>query len=612
MVVRAAESQLLEDSYRLRPENPVTEAWLRTRLPGEGPRLILTPELLAHLQKNTQNAPALHAGYQLILARAEALLTQPVLTREQTGKRLLSVSREAVARLTTLALVYRLEEDPAMLARLEAELAAVSGFSDWNPDHFLDVAEMTLAVGLALDWAGPELDPDVRQQATQALVEKALQPSLQEEGYNWWIDAYHNWNLVCHGGLVVGALAAFEAAPEAATQVLRRAVEKLPLGLLPYAPDGIYPEGPSYWFYATDYLTACLSAMETGLGTDFGFTQAPGLLASAEVSQLAAGPSGDYYNFFDGSTNGYHDLKHWGLLAWFGQRGVAGFDQRAYAKRCRKELGEGEFGKRFTALKWLYVAQLEEAPARASLPQHWSGQGDNPLLILREPASSLYLAAKGGRAADNHGNMDVGSFIFERDGVRWSLDPGNQDYHLLEEIMGGGLWARGQDGRRWELLTKNNFGHSTLTVNGQPHRVAGRALLVDTDLAASQPGGTFDLRPVFGENLAGAWRSFRLLDERRLQVRDSLVFSPQTQALTWQFITQAEVEVTEAGAVLRQDGKQLMLRVRQPSAFEVKVVPLSPPPLPYDKDLPGWKRIELVVSRAAFAGDSGEIVVELE
>jgi hypothetical protein len=30
--------------------------------------------------------------------------------------------------------------------------------------------------------------------------------------------------------------------------------------------------------------------------------------------------------------------------------------------------------------------------------------------------------------------MDAGSFVFELDGVRWAVDPGNQSYHALEKI----------------------------------------------------------------------------------------------------------------------------------------------------------------------------------
>ena len=38
------------------------------------------------------------------------------------------------------------------LNRAVKEMLAVSAFSDWNPSHFLDVAEMTMAVSIGYDW----------------------------------------------------------------------------------------------------------------------------------------------------------------------------------------------------------------------------------------------------------------------------------------------------------------------------------------------------------------------------------------------------------------------------------------------------------------------------
>src|SRR3546814_7782221 len=72
--------------------------------------------------------------------------------------------------------------------------------------------------------------------------------------------------------------------------------------------------------------------------------------------------------------------------------------------------------------------------------------------------------------------MDGGSFVFELDGVRWVVDPGNQSYNELEKTWFN-LWGSCQDCERWTLLTKNNFGHSTISVNGELHRVDGMATI---------------------------------------------------------------------------------------------------------------------------------------
>ncbi len=92
----------------------------------------------------------------------------------------------------------------------EEELKAVCSFQDWNPSHFLDVAEMAAGIALALDWAGEWLSPEVEKLARQSLVEKALKPGVAASLNNWWINVNHNWNLVCNGGLSLAALAVYE------------------------------------------------------------------------------------------------------------------------------------------------------------------------------------------------------------------------------------------------------------------------------------------------------------------------------------------------------------------------------------------------------------------
>jgi hypothetical protein len=253
-----------------------------------------------------------------------------------------------------------------------------------------------------------------------------------------------------------------------------------------------------------------------------------------------------------------------------------------------------------------------DKPAQFSWPDTWWGGGLEPVAVLRDRKNdpdAFFLAAKGGMAGDNHGNMDAGSFIFELDGIRWSEDPGNQDYNSLEQIMGEGLWEMDQDSERWTLLTKSNFGHSTLTVNGKPHLVDGRAPLVCSDVRASGGFYTFDLSPLFGDQIESAFRTFSR-EGRSLIICDELVPSGLTESVTWQMITRASVEVKADRIVLRQEGKELNLFLKSDLPFKAGVIDLSPPPLTYDKDIPGLKRIEFSFGREALAGPC-TILVEL-
>lgn len=600
-------------------DNPVSRAWIDDKLFAAHPRLILTPELEHRIwQKLDAGDSLVSGGMALLIRRAESILELAPLERQMRGRRLLGVSREAVRRLSTLALAYRFDRDDRMLRRLEDELRAVCSFSDWNPSHFLDVAEMAAGVALALDWAGEWLSPELAELAKYALVNKALIPGLPSASGNWWIGTDNNWNLVCHGGLSLAALSVYEEEPELATTLLHQAVEHIPLALEPYAPEGIYPEGASYWFYATTYLCTAISAYETALDTDFGFSRAPGVQESAVFSQVLAGPSGEYFNFFDSGLGGFQSMTHFGLLAWFAKRFGEGLDWNSYAAllEAELELPEVTSGPRLYPVHFLNLAGIESTLNKEFVwPESWSGGGNEPVVVIRDRVNTkdaFFLAAKGGRAADNHGNMDAGSFVFELDGVRWSVDPGNQDYNTLEQLMGGGLWNSAQDSPRWSLLTKHSAGHSTLVVNGNMHLADARARLIRREIRSEWPAFTFDLTELYGTQVQRVSRTFSRRSETRLRIEDEVEFSSETRTLTWQLITQAEVKLNDGLVELIQDGKSLFLTMEGEIAGELKLVSLSPPPLSYDKNIEGLKRLEIVWNRESFSGKTARLIVELD
>lgn len=68
------------------------------------------------------------------------------------------------------------------------------------------------------------------------------------------------------------------------------------------------------------------------------------------------------------------------------------------------------------------------------LPLHWTAAGLMPIAVIRskwnDPMAS-YVALKGGTPNNSHGQMDVGSFILEADGIRWALDMGEESYNKM-------------------------------------------------------------------------------------------------------------------------------------------------------------------------------------
>jgi hypothetical protein len=161
------------------------------------------------------------------------------------------------------------------------------------------------------------------------------------------------------------------------------------------------------------------------------------------------------------------------------------------------------------------------------------------------------------------------------------------------------------------LLTKNNFGHSTLTVNDAFHINNGFASLSDFK-EGNQPEATFDMIEVFGGKLNSATRRFVKENGHSILIEDKFQPNDSTESITWQLITAADVEITKGGATLKQDGKQLYLQNLSHPDMAVSVISLDPPPLELDRRIENLKRIEIRFPAYVFRGEGeGSIRVRL-
>ncbi|MFP4342353.1 MAG: heparinase II/III family protein [Cyclobacteriaceae bacterium] len=604
-VLQAAQMPPLNEPQKL--ENPMSLAYFKKNIRKSSPRLILTPAIERRLKKKLKNDPVVQNMYQAIRLNAEAVQQQPLLQRKLEGRRLLGVSRDMLHRMNVLAMVYRIEKDEKILQRIDQELQAVCNFTDWNPSHYLDVAEMSMAVALALDWAGNDLPAATVKLAKNALIEKGLKPSYNPDGNTGWVDGTNNWNQVCHGGMIAAAITIAEEDPELASTTISRALEGMPHALVEYGPHGVYPEGSTYWSYGTSFSVLTASMLESAFNTDFGLSAYPAFMESADFRLLSIAPSGWYYNFADcgdqRSENG--DL----VLAWFAAKtGNKKYFERERFLRNPEEMGELS---RYAGAGLVWLSQFEDKNQDA-LPLVWRGDGANPVVFFRggdNDTRQYYFGGKGGRGTVNHGNMDAGSFVFELDGVRWSVDPGNQSYHELEKT-GFNLWGRCQDCERWTLLTKNNYGHSTLTVNDALHVVDGLATIKEVK-EGDKPEAVIDMSPVFGQDLEVATRIFTKESKRSLLIEDQLKLNENTRSISWQLMTTAEVEMVKGGAILRQDGKTLKLENLSHPELDVSVIALDPPPLALDRQIEGLKRIEFRIPAYLFPDKEGTLRVRL-
>lgn len=571
-------------------QNPITVEFLKKNLRKSQPRLVLNAELEKLVKSKLKTDPVIQNMYRAIQVNATEIQKKPLLERKMEGRRLLGVSREMLYRMNILGMVYRMDKDSKILNRINDEVVAVCNFSDWNPSHYLDVAEMSMAVAIALDWTAGKLPKSTIGLAKKALIEKGIKPSWPENGRNpGWAYGTNNWNQVCNGGMIAASIAIAEVEPELAAKTIYRALDGMVNALLEYQPDGVYPEGSTYWSYGTSFTVVTAAMLESAFGTDFGIADYPGLKESAVYRVLMNTPSGWYYNFADcgDKRSEMGDVT----LAWFATK----TGNKTFFEKDRFLLPITNLGElsRLSGAALVWMSQFEEKSS-VKVPQNWKGEGTNPIVIFtggETDTKGYYFGGKGGRATTNHGNMDAGSFIFELNGVRWSIDPGNQNYNTLE-LAGFDLWGNCQTCGRWKLITKNNYGHSTLTVNDSLFINNGYAPLVKFQ-DGNRPEATFDLTAVYGDKLKSAKRTFLKDSPVSVTIEDNIETNKKTQLITWQMVTTADVEIVKGGAILKQNGKKIKLENLTHPELEVSVVSMYPAPLELDRQIEGLKRIEI-------------------
>jgi hypothetical protein len=568
-----------------------------TKLPDHPRILLLKGE--EELIKRTVRSDKIWGNLnQAILSECDAIDKLPSLERIQIGRRLLSTSREALRRIFFLAYAWRVTHQSTYLRRAETELLAISAFSDWNPTHFLDVAEMTMAVSIGYDWLYADLAPQSRSAIKEAILQKGLNPSL-DSTYNSWLKATHNWNQVCNAGMTYGALAIYEDQPDLARRIINRATGSIALPMGDYSPDGAYPEGYSYWGYGTSFNVLFISAIEKALGTDYGLTAKPGFLKTAGYLENMTGPSGTAFNYSDSGLNG--ELQP--AMFWFAQK--LKDPSLLWVERSRllnDDLKQHVKNRLLPAtMLWGLGSRIDnlESP-KTTL---WVGEGRNPVALMRtswsDPAA-IYVGLKAGSPSVNHAHMDVGSFVMEADGIRWAMDFGMQNYESLESKKVD-LWNSKQDSQRWQVFRYNNFVHNTLTVNDGLQRVTGKATITSSSAKPAFINATTDLTDIYKGSLTRANRGIAIVNKEHVAVQDELEASADAATIRWTMLTPATVTLLSGNkAELTKDGKKLILQVQEPATVELKTWSTDPPH-DYDAPNPGTVRVGFEVKVPANA-----------
>ncbi len=554
---------------------PATDGDVLRNLRRAHPRLMVLDDDIAKVRELMRTDPYARKLRDALREAAEKMLDAPPVVHELVGPRLLGQSRLCLSRVSTLAGLYRLGGDRRFAERAEKEMLTAAAFPDWNPKHFLDTAEMTNALAIGYDWLFDVLSESSRSTIRKAIVEKGLEPGLAvyRKG-GWWAASRHNWNQVCNGGMLAGALAIADEEPAVAVEIVSFARRSIPLAMETLSPDGGWPEGPGYWCYAMRYTAYFLAAANTALGTDFGLSAAKGFADTGLFRIHYIGPTGMAFNFADGGARVPDSAE----MMYFARI----FNRPVYAAHERALRDDG------TIFDLLWYDPRGSAAELHALPRDALFRGIDVAFLRsgwNDPAA-VFVGFKGGDNAANHSNLDLGTFVLDARGRRWAIELGPDDYNMP------GYFGN----KRWTYYRLKTEGQNTLVLHGANQNPKAKAPIVGFLSSPRRSHAVADLSEAYQPHARQVARGVALLDRRCVLLQDEIESVTAVDGL-WGMHTTAQVRTHGREAVLTLDGEHLQAQILEPTdaRWAVQEVTLDPPQRP----LPDTRKLLIAFKTAA-------------
>lgn len=538
------------------------------------PRIIMSEEKFAKLKAHIGDDSVTAILLEKLRSEADRVMKAEVCQYEiSDGIRLLETSKRIQRRVAALAMAYRIFGDEKYAQRCYKELEAACNYKDWNPSHFLDVAEMSTGFAIGYDWLYQWMNEEQRAFIKKNLIEKGLMQVMEDyedkprtRTYKWYQDyPGDNWKLVCNGSMSLAALAIGDEADakDIASEVLTYAYkEAYSFVRRAYsAKDGTYTEGLGYWDYATYYLGLHSSALISAAGTDYGLADYEGLRKSVDFIRYMSSNTPKSFSFGD---DGDSRDTGWTVLLWLGE----------YLQS--PEISAIRIGKiandSFNYLDLLWIDEDQTAASAKESPTDWGEVGaSNASFRNTWDESGIVTALHAG--ANNykyHGHYDLGTFYLESNGARFFTDLGNENYELPNRQYSYRIRAEG---------------HNTLAINPSKEldQQEGAECLITAFSGGNEAYAVSDLTAAYEPSGAkSAVRGLKMIKDKECVIIQDEISLNAPGDIYWFAHTKGQIEVANDGrsAVVTVDSEKLWVGIMSDggkfTAMNAEPLPTSP------------------------------------
>lgn len=441
---------------------------------------------------------------------------------------------------------------------LPAHVADQGGRDPMVMDLF--AAETANLMGELLNVFAAHVESSRRESIEARLREQFFLNYLHHPERRGWAGQTHNWNAVCHQG-VLGAALALESDADLLARLFFQAAGSLGTFLSGFTPDGGCSEGPGYWGYGFGWFAVLNEQLETRTRGALSLFEGNPLIAEiARFGRRAILAPHCIACFSDGSP---HELPRASLLAYLDARlNDAGNREQAATQYAALAEAAPNLDELRADVFFLFPTVLK-APANYE-PLHPAAFENVYLPSLAwwishgcdKTGTRWALAAKGGHNAEHHNHNDCGSFILVLN-----------DHFVIDEIGAPQYERDFFSNQRYNFLAARTIGHSLPIINGCEQQAGSQfaAQVVKATFGAAFDEFSLDLTACYPRE-AQCWRYLRTWRVQREPFAVELVDefemdagAPEGVSIECALVTHGNIEVREDGIILRVGDERLRI-----------------------------------------------------
>lgn len=593
-------------------KNSVQKGFKKSGIEGIHPRLFYDEERIAEIM-NVVNSDRKFAAktYADIIKQAKSLLNTPLKNWQLDGANLRITTIHEVGNidLPILSLAYLFTKDTDYAERCYRQMQAMCTWKDWGASrHFLDTGIGARGFAMAYDAIYNYLNENQRKELVDGLRRLALEPGKMQiesgQGQAWaWYNSNNNWNGICNGGLICGALAIYETDPDFMGHLIALATNKMMIYMQSFEPDGASEEGMMYWSYGLTNTFLALEAMKRNLTTTYGLTDLNGFSKTGWFPYHVSGPVGtatfgDDYLYY-GKTNKF--LSYFWFAHFFNDVNLA----KKHFDECMNRQG---MMNGYHDLLFYYPEQISQG-VQSELPLQGYIKGADYMYIgeNNSDVNAFYVGMHGGDNNASHGHLDAGSFNVQANGEcifignLGKADPYPADYfnETAPYYESAPTQVASTPGRFYYYRVRTE-GKSCLIFNpdARPEQnPKGTARLINE--GSDDTGGFYvlDMSDVYKRDIKKYVRGIKLNRlTKAITIQDEFTPKKEGSTIYWlghtpqagSFTLTADKKV----ATCLKNGKSTLIRIVSPANAEFEIVPNSDTNINYlDETLPIFSSI---------------------